>query len=230
MAKITSKNQKERIEEKVWDNDDTFGYDAELAYKESQRRDFKNFLESTKAKEKKEKIDEHLAELYQTTKEAFEKNAKTFFKYEYQLRSELEGEEINEIMAEVTKEAKSHWDFIITSLYRSQNRKHVEQKSEDFVNNWITMAFEDSLWKNNTTANNLEQTANLITLEQTVALITDWPKVVREEVKASIRALIEYFNSVPFDTILTILSKHTSLLEEKQNPTQTTKPTKTIKR
>lgn len=61
------------------------------------------------SKELKEIFDnELLAELYQTTKESFEKNAKTFFKYEHQLRSELEGEEINKIMAEVIKEAEPH--------------------------------------------------------------------------------------------------------------------------
>lgn len=223
MAKITSKGQKEKIreKEKVWNNDDTFGYEAELTYKESLIRDYEKLVESTKTKEKNEIDNEHLAELYQTTKETFKKNAKTFFKYEHQLRSELEGEKINEIMAEVIKEAESHWEFIITSLYRSQNRKPTEQKSEDFVNNWMTMAFEDSLRKNNATAN---------TLEQTLDLITNWPEIVKGEVKASIKTLIEYFNSVPFDTILTIMSKHNSLLEEKENPVQTTNPKKTIKR
>lgn len=174
------------------------------------------------SKELKEIFDnELLAELYQTTKESFEKNAKTFFKYEHQLRSELEGEEINKIMAEVIKEAEPHWEFIITSLYRSQNKKPTEQKSEDFVNNWMTMAFEDSLRKNNTTAN---------TLEQTLELITNCHKIVKEEVKASIKTLIEYFDSVPFDTILTILSKHISVSKEIESPVQTTKPQKTIKR
>lgn len=221
MAKITSKGLKEKNGEKenVWDDQDTFGYEADLIYKESLIRGYEKFVESTKAKEKNGIDDEYLGELYQTTKETFEKNAKTFFKYEYQLRSELEGEEINEIMTEVIKEAESHWEFIITSLYRSQNRKPTEQKSEDFVNNWITMAFEDSLRKNDTTAN---------TLEQTLDLITNWPQIVKAEVKASIKTLIEYFDSVPFDTILTILSKHKSLLEEIENPVQATPPQKKL--
>lgn len=225
MAKITSKGQKEIIseKEKFQNNDDTFGYEAELIYKESQKLNYENFLESRRAEEKNEANYKYLAEIYPSVKESFEKKAKTFFNYEYQLRTKLEGDEMNQMMAEVRKEAKTHWEFIMVSLHRSQNRNQTqEQNSEDFAHNWLVMAFEDSLGKNDIYIDD--------SIEQTIELLTNWPRILKAEVVAAVKSLIEYFNSVPFDAILDKISKCLSQLENKEETTQSKNQSKKYKK